>query len=292
MNRRTFRQALLGYSFLLPNLIGFLLFTFGPILFSFIIGFFNWNLFSSPIFVDAANYQKMIGSDASHFWEYFGNSIFFLIIVPFQMAIALATAFLLNENLRGSLIFKALFFVPVVISAVSIALIWGYILDTENGLLNAILGYFGAAKIPWLYDHFWVKIGISLLVIWQGSAFGTIIYFAALQGIPDQLYEVATLDGATRWKQFWNITVPLLGPTHFFLGITGIIGALQLFAPIYVLTHGTAGGAHNLIVEVYWKAYREFHIGYASALSWVLFVLIFALSALHWKYFSRRAEYS
>ena len=127
------------------------------------------------------------------------------------------------------------------------------------------------------------------MVIWQGSAFSTIIYYAALQGIPDQLYEVATLDGAGLWKQFWAITVPLLKPTHLFLGITGVIGALQLFAPIYVMTHGTAGGAHNLLVEVYWKAYHEFQMGYASALSWVLFFIIFTLSAAYWKAFGKRA---
>jgi len=129
-------------------------------------------------------------------------------------------------------------------------------------------------------------------VVWQGSAFSTIIYYAALQGIPDQLYEVATIDGAGRWKQFWNITVPLLGPTHFFLGITGIIGALQLFAPIYVMTHGTAGGAHNLIIEVYWKAYHQFQMGFASAISWILFLLLFILSGIYWKYLGKRAEYA
>jgi ABC-type sugar transport system permease subunit len=130
------------------------------------------------------------------------------------------------------------------------------------------------------------------MAVWQGSAFSTIIYYAALQGIPDQLYEVATIDGASRWRQFRSITLPLLIPTHVFLGITGVIGALQLFAPIYVMTHGNTGGAHNLIVEVYLKAYQEFQVGYASALSWLLFVLIFLLSAVYWKYIKKKAEYA
>lgn len=292
MTKRTLRHTLIGYAFLTPNILGFLAFTLGPILFSFIISFFNWDLFSRPVFVDADNYQQMFTSAGSHVWSYFGNTLFFLIIVPFQMAVAIAAAYLLNENLKGSLAFKAIFFIPVVLSVIPVAIIWGYLLDTENGLLNAILASFGGGKIAWLYDSAWIKWGISLMVVWQGSAFSTVIYYAALQGIPDQLYEVATLDGASRWRQFWGITMPLLTPTHFFLGITGVIGTLQLFAPIYVMTHGTAGGAHNLIFEVYWKAYQEFQMGYASALAWILFLLILALSALYWKYLRKGVDYA
>ncbi|MGB5875513.1 MAG: sugar ABC transporter permease [Bacteroidota bacterium] len=292
MRNRNFRHALIGYAFLLPNIIGFLLFTFGPILFSFVISFFDWNLFSEPVFVDTANYEKMFTSPASHFWDYLGNTFWFLIVVPFQMSIALATAYLLNQNLKGSLLFKVIFFIPIVLSVVSIAIVWEYLLDTENGLLNHILALVGMGKVAWLYDSSWIKTGIALMVIWQGSAFGTIIYYAAMQGIPDQLYEVATLDGASRWRQFWHITIPLLGPTHFFLSVTGFIGALQLFAPIYVMTHGTAGGAHNIIVEIYWKAYHEFQMGYASALSWVLFIIIFILTAIYWKYLGKRTDYA
>ena len=290
MMSRTARHALIGYAFLLPNIAGFLVFTLGPILFSFLISFFNWNLFSDPVFVDTANYETMFLSEGSHFWGYVGNSLFFLFVVPVQMMLALTAAYFLNVNVKGSLFFKVFFFLPVVLSIVSVAIIWTYILDTENGLLNLTLALAGVSKIAWLYDSSWIKIGISFLVVWQGSAFGTIVYFAALQGIPDQLYEVATLDGAGRWRQFRSITLPLLAPTHFFLGITGVIGALQLFAPIYVMTHGTAGGAHNLIVEVYWKAYHEFQMGYSSALSWVLFMIIFLLSVFYWKYLSKRAE--
>ena len=290
MTNRTLRHALIGYAFLLPNIAGFILFTLAPIFFSFLISFFDWNLFSGPVFVDIANYVSMFAG--SGFWNYLGNSLFFLVIVPLQMVIALSAALLLNERLKGSLLFKVIFFIPVVLSVIPIAIIWGHILDTENGLLNTLLLLLGGTKIAWLYDPAWIKVGISLMAVWQGSAFSTIIYYAALQGIPDQLYEVATIDGASRWRQFRSITLPLLIPTHVFLGITGVIGALQLFAPIYVMTHGNTGGAHNLIVEVYLKAYQEFQVGYASALSWLLFVLIFLLSAVYWKYIKKKAEYA
>ena len=290
MTKRTVRHLIIGYAFLLPNIIGFLLFTLGPILFSFLLSFFDWSLFGKALFVDLDNYRTMF-SPGSRFWYYLSNSFYFLIVVPLQMGIALIVAYLLNERPRGALLFKILFFIPVVLSVIPVAMIWGYVLDTENGLLNSLLGVFGVKGIAWLFDAVWTRVGISLMAVWQGSAFSTIIYYAALQGIPDHLYEVATLDGAGAWRKFWSITMPLLMPTHFFLGITGSIAALQLFAPIYVMTHGIAGGAHNLIIEVYVKGYQEFQMGYAAALSWVLFMVIFALSAVYWRSLSKRAEY-
>lgn len=291
MTRRTFRHALIGYSFLLPGIAGFLLFTIGPIGFSFVLSFFDWNIFAAPVFVDMANYEAIFSS-TSRFWYYLGNSLFFLLTVPVQMGIALLIAFLLNENPRGTLVFKLLFFIPVVLSAIPVAMIWGYLLDTQNGLMNALLALFGVGRIAWLFDPAWIRVGISTMAVWQGSAFGTIIYYAALQGIPDHLYEVATLDGADGWQKFRSITMPLLMPTHFFLGITGSIGALQMFAPIYTMTHGMAGGAHNLLVEIYMKGYQEFQMGYAAALSWILFLAIFFLSTLYWKKLRAQSEYA
>ena len=292
MVKQSVRHAFVGYAFLLPSIIGFLFFTLGPILFSFIISFFNWNLFSTPVFVDTANYARIFISKESEFWSYFGNTMFFLIVVPLQMAVALAMAYLLNEKLRGILAFKVIYFVPVVVSVVSIAILWEYILDPENGLLNQLLSVFGVRKIAWFAEPQWTKPGISMMVVWQSAAFSTIIYYAALQGVPDHLYEVATIDGASRWKQFWKITFPLLAPSHFFLLITGFIGTLQLFAPIYVMTHGIPGSARTIIFEVYWKAYHEFEMGYASALSWVLFILIFLVSGIQWKYVGKRVHYA
>lgn len=291
MVKQSIRHALIGYAFLLPNIVGLLLFTLGPILFSFFISFFDWNLFSGPVFVDTANYARIFLDPDSEFWSYFGNTMFFLIVVPLQMGLALAMAYLLNQRVRGTTVFKVIYFVPVVVSIVSIAILWEYILDTENGLLNQILALLGVRKIAWLGEPQWVKPGISMMVVWQSAAFSTIIYFAALQGVPEHLYEVATIDGAGKWKQFWKITFPLLTPSHFFLLITGFIGTLQLFAPIYVMMHGVPGAARNIIFEVYWKAYHEFEMGYASALSWVLFLLIFIVSGIQWKYIGKRVHY-
>jgi multiple sugar transport system permease protein len=292
MTGRSFRRSVTGYAFLLPGLVGFTLFTLGPILFSLVMSFFDWNLFSGPVFVDAANFDAILSSPGTKFWSFAGNSLFFLAIVPLQMAVALAAASLLNEDPKGAVMYKVIFFIPVVLSVVPVAMIWAYLLDTEHGVLNGLIGALGGERIAWLFDPAWIKPGIALMAVWQGSAFSTIVYFAALQGIPDQLYEVATLDGAGRWNKFLNITLPLLGPAHVFLAVTGVIGALQLFAPIMVMTHGNAGGAHNLIVEVYTKAYQEFRMGYASALAWILFLVIFIISSIYWKFHRRSADYA
>ena len=283
MIRAASRQALTGYAFLLPGLAGFLLFTLIPVLGSFLISFFDWKLFSSPVFVDTANYARLLTSAGSRFGAYAGNSLFFLIVVPLEMGVALTAAYLLNERPAGTLLFKVMFFIPVVFSAVPVALVWGYLLDTEHGLVNNLLALAGTGKIAWLYDPAWIKRGIALMTVWQGSAFGTIIYYAALQGIPDQLYEVARLDGAGRWAAFRGITLPMLLPTHVFLAVTGVIGALQLFAPIVIMTHGNAGGAHTLMIELYTKAYQEFSMGEGAAIAWILFAVIAAASALFWR---------
>lgn len=292
MTSRRFRDALTGYAFLSPGIAGFLLFTLGPIIASLVLSLFHWNLFGAPVFVDTANYESMLRLPGSEFWTYAGNSMFFLLIVPAQMCVALGAAYLLNENPKGSVLFKIIFFLPVVLSVVPVSIVWAYIFDTEHGLLNGFLGLVGIGKIAWLFDPAWIKPAISLMSVWQGSAFFTIVYFAALQGIPDQLYEVAMLDGGGRWTQFRSITLPLLLRAHVFLGVTGAIGALQLFAPIQVMTHGNTGGAHNLIVEVYLKGFQEFQIGYASAVSWVLFVLIVLLTSVYWKQLRSRADYA
>ena len=290
MTKAAFERTATGYAFLLPGLAGFLLFTLLPVIGSFLVSFFHWHLFASPVFVDTANYARLLTAEDSRFAAYAGNSLFFLLVVPLEMLVALAAAYLLNERPAGSLLFKVIFFIPVVFSAVPVAIVWGYLLDTEHGLLNGLLAIMGAGKIAWLYDPTWIKRGIALMTVWQGSAFGTIIYFAALQGIPDQLYEVARLDGAGRWAAFRGITLPLLAPTHIFLAVTGVIGALQLFAPIVIMTHGNAGGAHTLMIELYTKAYQEFSMGEGAAIAWILFAVIAAASALLWRSTAWRGE--
>ena len=290
MTRAASRKAATAYAFLLPGLAGFLLFTLIPVAGSFLISFFDWNLFASPVFVDTANYTRILAAAGSRFGAHAGNSLFFLLVVPLEMCVALAAAYLLNERPPGTILFKVMFFIPVVFSAVPVAVVWGYLLDTEHGLLNGLLALAGGGKIAWLYDPAWIKWGIALMTVWQGSAFGTIIYFAALQGIPDQLYEVARLDGAGRRSAFRGITLPMLMPTHVFLGVTGVIGALQLFAPIVIMTHGNAGGAHTLMIELYTKAYQEFAMGEGAAIAWILFAVIASASALFWRLAAWRGE--
>jgi multiple sugar transport system permease protein len=290
IKNQTTRHALIAYAFLLPNIIGFLVFTLGPILYSFVISFFHWNIFSQPFFVDLDNYVKIFTSPDSKFWHYLSNTFFFLMSVPLQMGMALLLAVLLNQRVKGTTFFKVIYFVPVVVSVVSITMLWRYVFDAQNGLLNQLLVALGGPRITWLADPLWTKPAISMMIMWQSAAYSVIIYYAALQGIPDHLYEVARLDGAGWWRQFWRITFPLLAPSHFFLLITGFIGILQLFAPIYLV--GAQDSTWTIIYEIYWKAYQEFEMGYAAALSWVLFIMIFIITAIQWRYIGKRVHYA
>jgi multiple sugar transport system permease protein len=289
---RQARHAAIGYAFLLPNLLGFVIFLAGPILFSFLLSFFRWNIFAQPVFVDLANYARILFDPESGFWLYLGNTLFFMLGIPIGLAFSLVLALLVNQRLRGITIFRTLYFLPVVASMITVALLWEYILNREQGLLNQLLGLFGIKPLFWLGDPLLAKIGIMLMLIWKTAGYNMLIYLAALHGIPEEYYEAARMDGAGRVGQFLNITFPLLAPANFFLLVTGVIGTFQLFGPIYVLTDGGPGkGTWTLLWEIYWKAYREFNMGYAAAVSWILFALMFVVTLIQWRYVGRRVEY-
>ncbi len=290
-SRRT-RHALIGYAFLAPNLAGFIVFLAGPILFSFVLSFFRWNIFSNPVFVDLANYSRIFFDAHSGFWPYLGNTLFLMLGVPVGLAFALVLALLVNQPLRGISFFRTVYFLPVVASMISVALLWEYLLSRGQGLINQLLGLFGIKPLFWLGDPLLAKIGIVMLLIWKSAGYNMLIYLAALQGIPAEYYEAARMDGAGRLAQFFHVTFPLLAPANFFLVVTGIIGSFQLFGPIYVLTEGGPGkGTWTLLWEIYWKAYREFNMGYAAAVSWVLFALMLVVTLIQWRYVGRRVEY-
>lgn len=290
---RQTRHALIGYAFLLPNLLGFVVFLAGPILFSFVLSFYRWNIFSPATFIDLQNYVRILFDPGSQFWTYLGNTLFFMLGIPIGLGFALFLALLVNQRLRAIGLFRTLYFLPVVASMITVALLWEYILNREHGLLNQFLGQFGVQPLFWLGDPLLAKVGIILMRIWKTAGYNMLIYLAALQAIPEEYYEAARMDGAGHRAQFLHITFPLLAPANFFLIVTNIIGTFQLFGPIYVLTRGGPGkGTWTLIYEVFFKAYREFDMGYAAAVSWILFVLMFVVTLVQWRYVGRRVEYS
>jgi multiple sugar transport system permease protein len=289
---RTTRDRWIAYGFLLPNITGFLLFMLGPIVASLVMSLFRWDIFTMPKFIDWDNFLEIFSHD-SGFWQYFANTLFFTLGVPLGLVLALFLAVTLNQPLRGMGFFKTIYFLPVVSSAIAVAIIWQWILNKDFGLINALLSQCGFTPVDWLGSPLMAKISIILMSVWKGLGYNILIYLAALQGIPDELYEAAHLDGATHWRRFVHITLPLLGPAHLFLFITGFISSFQLFGPIYVMTQGgPLKGTWSLVYEIWWKAFREFRMGYAAALAWILFAIIFIVTLVQWRYAGRKIYYS
>ena len=289
---RSQRERWIAYGFLLPNFIGFLLFMLGPVFASLMMSLFRWDIFSVPVFIDWDNFIEIF-FPRSGFWQYLANTFFFSLSVPLGLVLALFFALLLHQPLRGMGFFKTIYFLPAVSSAIAVAIIWQWILNKDFGMLNALLIKSGLAPVDWLGNPLLAKVSIILMTVWKGLGYNILIYLAALQGIPRELYEAAHLDGAGRWQRFTRLTLPLLGPAHLFLFITGFISSFQLFGPIYIMTQGgPLKSTWSLVYEIWWKAFREFRMGYAAALAWILFAIIFLATLVQWRYAERKVHYS
>ncbi len=286
------RDNLTGYAFLAPNITGFLIFTLFPVLASLLLAFSKWDILTPIKFVGIKNFVTLITD--SLFWKYFFNTLFFMLGIPIGMAVSLILALLVNQKLKGMVIFRTIYFLPVISSMVAIALLWRWIYNPDFGLLNSFLRMIGIKNPPqWLSSTAWAKPAIMIMWIWKGAGYNMLLYLAGLQGIPPQLYEAAEIDGANGWQKFWNITWPMLGPTNFFIVIMGVIGGFQAFGEIYVMTGGGPAGATTTIVYyIYNNAFQWFKMGYASAISWFLFLLIFTVTLFQWKYAGQKVEYS
>ena len=281
-----------GYLFILPSLVHLIAFLLIPLVFSFFLSFRDW---SRPSFQDAPyigleNYSFLMGD--RRFWQAMGNSAYYTALsVPLGMAFSLAIAVVMNQKLKGVNFFRTLFFMPVVSSWVAVSIIWLTLLDPNVGIVNYVLGWFGIPSINWLGDPRSAMPAIVLISIWKSAGFNMVIWLAGLQAIPQELYEAAAIDGANRWRQFRHITLPLLAPTSFFLAVTGVIGALQVFTPVYVITRGGPLDSTNTAVyHIYRRAFQEFDFGYASAQSWVLFAIIFLVTVIQVAYRRSREE--
>lgn len=290
MKKQRWTEHLVGYLFLSPNLLGFLVFVMLPVIASAVLSFYSWDLFGQPKFAGLENYINLVKDN--RFWTYLGNTLFFMIGIIPGMLLSLVLATLLNQKIRGILAFRTMYFLPVISSMVACALIWRWIYNPDFGLLNAALRALGIKSPPdWLSDTHFSKPALILMTTWKGLGYNMLLYLAALQGIPDFLYEAADVDGATGWHKFLHITMPLLAPTHFFILVMSVIGTFQMFGEIYVMTGGgPAGSTTTLVYYIYQYAFRWFQMGYASAISWVLFAFTFTAAMVQWKYLARMRE--
>lgn len=284
---RRARNNLNGYLFLLPSLLGFLFIIVIPVIASLFLSFTEWDMVSGIDgikFIGFQNYIEMWTDD--WFTSSFKNNLLYsVMMVPLTLGLGLLIAVLLNEKVycRGPL--RAMYFVPYISNAVAVSIVWMALLHPSRGPINAFLSTIGIANPPrWLASSQWALISVTVINVWINAGYCMVIYLAALQGIPKELYEAAEIDRATGFKKFRYITLPLLSPTTFFLLINLIITSFKVFATINVITQGGPGNATMVLVYyLYLSAFRYYRMGYASALAWVLFILIFIVTLIQWR---------
>jgi multiple sugar transport system permease protein len=275
--RRALRRNLSGWLFASPWILGFLLWTVGPMVASLGIAFTNWDLITQPQLVGMQNFTAMLADDLV--WKSLQvTTVYALVSVPLQIGLGLGLALLLNASIRLLAFYRTAFYLPSVLSGVAVALLWRWLYSTEFGLFNALLAQIGIRGPSWLGDPNWALPSLILMSLW-GVGASTIIYLAGLQGIPTDLYEAAQVDGASSWVRFWRITLPMLTPVLFFTLVTGFITALQVFTQAFIMTKGGPNNATLFyLLYLYRSAFEYFRMGYASALAWVLFIYILLLT--------------
>lgn len=274
-----------AWLFLAPCFIGLLIFTYLPTMGSFWLSFNYWNLLSQPQWVGWENYQIILSDPI--FWKTLTNTILFVIVTAtLEVVLGLGLAFLLSRLKILQTLFRTVYFLPVITPMVSVALVWGWLYDSNNGLFNYILQtmHLIPEPIAWLYNEKTALIAVILLQVWKGVGYNMIFFLAALQGVPKHLEESGELDGATPTQRFFHIILPLLTPTLFFVTTISIINAFQVFDSIYLLTEG--GPNHATELMVYWmfkNAFQFYQVGPASAIAYILFVIILALTLTQWQ---------
>ncbi len=294
-------EELWGWLLQIPNIIGLLVFSLGPLVASFALMFMHWEIITPPTFAGLDNLNQLFNDPL--FVTALGNTIFVTVIsVPLYMALGLLLALALNQKLRGIAIYRAIFFLPSQVPAVANAVLWLWLFNPDYGLVNWFLGLFHIPPSTWVQDPMMAKPALIIMGAW-GIGVGMIIYLAGLQGIPQNLYEAASIDGAGAWQRFRSVTLPLLSPVIFFSLIIGIIGSMQSgFTTTYVFTGsgpngggGSNGGPDNalllLFLYIYHQGFVNFNMGYASLLAWILCILILALTLINFKLAGRWVYY-
>lgn len=287
-NKLKRKNTLTALSFIAPNFIGFFLFTLVPVVFSLILAFMEWDSFSSPEFVGMKNFSKMLGDDT--FWISLKNTFLYTIgVVPLTLVCSLGLAILLNKKVRGMKFFRTAFFFPYVTSLVAIAVVWNMLFHPTMGPINQFLKFFIENPPGWTSSSDWALTAIIIVSVWRGMGYYMILYLAGLQSVPKELYEAASIDGANKWQQFRNVTLPSLRPTTFFVSIMLVINCFKIFDLVQVMTAGGPGRATNVLVyQIYNEAFVKFNFGYASAIAMVLFVIVLGITVIQFKWNQRQ----
>lgn len=290
-HRRLQQRQIIPYVFILPNILLFLVFVLGPVVFSFAMSFTKWQALSPGVFIGLKNYTTLFADEV--FLTALRNTILYSVgtVVP-MLAFGLAVALMLDARLPGRTFFRVAVYLPVVISWVAGSVIWRLIFIHPNGVLNNLIGYVGIPAQLWTNDPTLALPAIMFLTFWKGLGFNVIIYLAGLQTVPAAIYEAAMIDGASKWQSFWRITLPLLQPTTLFSLVIGIINSFEVFVPVYLMTNGGPGFASMvLVMSIYRSGFQMYEMGYACATSVVLFAIILLISWLQFKLFGQEVQY-
>ncbi|MBI5123886.1 MAG: sugar ABC transporter permease [Candidatus Omnitrophica bacterium] len=292
------KEAVAGYLFILPNFLGFLVFTLIPVILSLGLSLVSWDMLSMPKFVALSNFVNLAKDPL--FWKCVGNTLFLMLIIPVQMAASLMLALAMNQKIKGISFFRVLYFLPTITNGVAICLLWAWIYNYDFGLLNSLIVKLGSFLnfplngIPWLTSTIWSKPSLMIMGLWIAmGGYSMILFLAALQGVPRELYEAAEIDGADRWHKFWAITWPMISPTTFFIAIMAVIGGFQGgFMQAYVMTGGGPNrSTMTLEYLIYNHLYIWQHVGYAASIAWFVFVVVFLITLFNWRFGGKLVQY-
>lgn len=290
-SKRKWREALVAYSFIAPWIVGFVIFTGGPIIASFVLSFFRWKIITPPRYLGLDNYIEMFTSD-----EWFRLSIgvtlkYLVLHVPLAQLLALVLALLLNQRVRLLGLWRTIFYLPAVVSGVAGSVLWMWMYHDQLGIVNNLLLALGGTSRNWLYDTDVVLGALVVKSLWNVGV-PMVIYLAALQGLPQSLYEAAAIDGAGERVKFLRLTLPLLSPAIFFNVVIGVITGIQTFAEPYVMTKGGPENATLFLgLYLYQSAFSFLNMGYASAMAWTMFLVILVLTICQFKLAGRWVHY-
>ncbi|QSB17241.1 sugar ABC transporter permease [Natronosporangium hydrolyticum] len=277
------RDQLAGYLMITPQLLGFVIFVFVPLILVVWYSMHEWNVLAGTFdFVGGDNYQRL-RDDPNLPGVLRATGLFSVGLVILNLTLALLLAVLLNQRLRGTVVFRTLFFSPVVVSLVAWTIVWRFLLQ-DNGGINGLLDSIGVDGPNWLRSGGTAMLSVIVVQVFKNVGLNLVLFLAALQGVPRDLYEAATVDGASRWRQFWRITVPMISPTILLTSIITVVGSLQVFAQIAVLTQGGPGNSTTVLVYYLYQQAFQFHqFGYGATLSVLLFLIVLALTVVQWQ---------
>ncbi|OPJ59497.1 carbohydrate ABC transporter permease [Clostridium oryzae] len=278
------KEERIAYLFIAAPILQFLVFMLGPMIFSVGASFTDWSGIGKMSFIGIKNYINLFND--ANFWKSLFNTIFYFIGIPIGMILGLLLAMALNRKIPGVRVFRTIYYIPVVSSAVAVSILWSWVYNSDYGLINGFLSVLGIKGPAWLSDPSTVKPALIGMFVWQGLGNTIVLYLAGLQGISSVYYEAAAIDGANAWHKFRHITVPLITPTSFYLLVTNLIGGFQLYIPITIMTNdgGTNYSSATTVFYLFNKAFKDYQMGYASAVAWILGFVILIVTIINFKF--------